>query len=148
MVHAWVLARIDRERAWEFLVRALDSDLADGQGGTTAEGVHLGAMAGTVDLVQRCFSGMEARGDVLWFDPALPPELPALDYGVHYRGHRVEVSITAARLRLAVRPGADPPIRMGLRDRVVEVAPGGTVELDLPGRPAAPPRAGLSPPAG
>jgi alpha,alpha-trehalase len=29
---------------------ALDSDLADMQRGTTPEGIHLGAMAGTVDL--------------------------------------------------------------------------------------------------
>ena len=51
VVTAWVLARYQPEEAWRFLQQALQSDVADVQGGTTAEGVHLGAMAGTVDIV-------------------------------------------------------------------------------------------------
>ena len=61
VVHAWVLVRSDRERAWQLLSEALESDLLDLQGGTTPEGVHLGAMAGAVDLVQRAFTGLETR---------------------------------------------------------------------------------------
>ena len=80
MVHAWVLVRSDRERAWKLLSEALESDLLDTQGGTTAEGVHLGAMAGTVDLVQRAFTGLETRDEVLWLDPSLPEELTRLRF--------------------------------------------------------------------
>ena len=65
VVHAWVLARQDPGQGWRFLLQALESDVADVQGGTTAEGIHLGAMAGTVDIVLRCLTGMQARGDVL-----------------------------------------------------------------------------------
>jgi hypothetical protein len=32
VVHAWVLARSDRKQAWKFLMRALESDVADVQG--------------------------------------------------------------------------------------------------------------------
>jgi trehalose/maltose hydrolase-like predicted phosphorylase len=131
VVHAWVLARSERERAWEFFLQALESDVSDVQGGTTAEGVHLGAMAGTVDIVQRCFTGMEARGDVLRFNPMLPTELPEVRFSVHYRGHRVDVTITQERFRIATRPGLAPPIKLGLRDKVVDLEPGGIVEIDL-----------------
>ena len=58
-MHAWVLARSDRRQSWEFFLEALESDIADIQGGTTAEGIHLGAMAGTLDLLQRCYTGLE-----------------------------------------------------------------------------------------
>ncbi len=34
------------------------ADLDDTQGGTTHEGVHLGAMAGTVDIVCTTFAGL------------------------------------------------------------------------------------------
>src|SRR5678815_3075811 len=50
VVTAWVLARLDRGRSWEQMAAALESDVADVQGGTTREGIHLGAMAGTVDI--------------------------------------------------------------------------------------------------
>ena len=34
--------------------------------------LHLGVMAGTLDLVQRAFLGTQIRGDVLWFNPMSP----------------------------------------------------------------------------
>ena len=63
VVHAWVLARSRREQSWHLFCDALKSDVMDIQGGTTHEGIHLGAMAGTVDLMQRCYSGLETRQD-------------------------------------------------------------------------------------
>jgi len=87
VVHAWVLARRDRGASWRFFREAFDSDVADVQGGTTAEGIHLGAMAGTVDLVQRCYTGLDLTGGVLRLDPRLPDELGALELRLRYRHH-------------------------------------------------------------
>lgn len=56
VVHSWVFARSDRRRSLCYFAEALQSDVSDIQQGTTAEGVHLGAMAGTVDLVQRVWT--------------------------------------------------------------------------------------------
>ncbi|GAA2304437.1 glycosyl hydrolase family 65 protein [Nonomuraea roseoviolacea subsp. roseoviolacea] len=50
VVHAGVLARVRPGASEPFLVEALNSDVRDVQGGTTAEGVHLGAMAGVLSL--------------------------------------------------------------------------------------------------
>lgn len=50
VVHAGVLARVRPGTSQPFLVEALNSDMKDLQGGTTAEGVHLGAMAGVAGL--------------------------------------------------------------------------------------------------
>jgi trehalose/maltose hydrolase-like predicted phosphorylase len=131
VVSAWVLARYEPEEAWWFLQRALESDVADVQGGTTAEGIHLGAMAGTVDIVLRCLTGMRARGEVLRFDPALPPEVKQLRFSVHYRGHRIDVDLAEGRMRLSSRPGAAQPIRVLVHDQTVELAPGQDREVPL-----------------
>ena len=61
VVHAWVVARSNRHQAMQFFGQALSSDIVDIQGGTTAEGIHLAAMAGSIDLLQRCFTGLEIR---------------------------------------------------------------------------------------
>jgi trehalose/maltose hydrolase-like predicted phosphorylase/beta-phosphoglucomutase-like phosphatase (HAD superfamily) len=135
VVHAWVLARLDPEQTWRFLAQALESDIADVQGGTTAEGIHLGAMAGTVDIVQRCLTGMRARGEVLRFDPALPPEIKQLRFSVHYRGHRIEVMLAEDHMRLSSRPGAARPIKILVRDQLVELGPGGQTEFQFGHRP-------------
>ena len=68
----WVLARANRPASWDVFVEALVTDVADIQGGTTPEGIHLGAMAGTVDVLQRCYTGLELRGDMLWLEPVEP----------------------------------------------------------------------------
>ena len=131
VVHSWVLARLDRRRSWELFLKALKTDIADIQGGTTHEGIHLGAMAGTVDLIQRCYGGVEARGDVLWLDPALPVELPALRFLLHYRGHRVDIDITRHRLQVDVLPALAPPIRIGFGGQVVQMEGGASKEWPL-----------------
>jgi trehalose/maltose hydrolase-like predicted phosphorylase/beta-phosphoglucomutase-like phosphatase (HAD superfamily) len=131
VVSAWVLARYQPEEAWRFLQHTLESDVADVQGGTTAEGIHLGAMAGTVDIVLRCLTGMRARGEVLRFEPALPPEVKQLKFSVHYRGHRIDVELAEDHLRLSSRPGGPPPIQVLVHDQTVELAPGQEREISL-----------------
>jgi trehalose/maltose hydrolase-like predicted phosphorylase/beta-phosphoglucomutase-like phosphatase (HAD superfamily) len=135
VVSAWVLARYKPEEAWRFLLQALESDVADVQGGTTAEGIHLGAMAGTVDVVLRCLTGMRARGPVLRFDPSLPPEVKQLRFSVHYRGHRIDVALSADHIQVSSPPGDAPPIRVLVRDQEVELAPGEQQVIPLEGQP-------------
>jgi trehalose/maltose hydrolase-like predicted phosphorylase len=135
VVTAWVLARYEPEEAWRFLQQALESDVADVQGGTTAEGIHLGAMAGTVDIVLRSLAGLRPRGEVLRFDPALPPQVKQVRFSVHYRGHRVDVELAEDHLLVRSRPGPAPPIKVLVRDQTVELAPGAEHEFPLERRP-------------
>jgi trehalose/maltose hydrolase-like predicted phosphorylase len=131
VVNAWVLARIDPARGWRRLLRALESDVGDAQGGTTAEGIHLGAMAGTVDVVLRGITGMRADSDALRFDPMLPPQVKKLRFSVHFRGHRLAVSLTGHCLTVISRRGDPSPIRISVREQVREVAPGTRAEFTL-----------------
>jgi len=90
-VHAWVLARNHREWALGYFLEALRSDIADIQGGTTAEGVHLAAMAGSVDIPQRCFAGVVTRDGALWLDPYWPPAQGTFDFDIRlHPGETVE----------------------------------------------------------
>jgi alpha,alpha-trehalase len=119
---AWVLARGDRPRSWDVFMEALVTDVADIQGGTTPEGIHLGAMAGTVDVLQRCYTGLELRGEVLWLNPRLPEPMRRLRLFVHYRGHSLALDITRDRLRVSAERCAAPSMKIGLRDRIHELA--------------------------
>jgi alpha,alpha-trehalase len=128
-VYAWVLARAHREEAYDFFARALRSDIADIQGGTTPEGIHLGAMAGSVDLLQRCFTGLEMRGDELMLNPFWPPELGPLEIDIVYRGHPLTLRVTGEVVRVASQPGDRAPIHVSCRGETAELRPGETVEL-------------------
>ncbi len=134
VVSTWVLLRNDPQQAWKFLLHALESDVSDVQGGTTAEGIHLGAMAGTVDLVQRRLTGMRAQGRTLRFDPALPPDVKHLRFSIHYRGHRIEIMLADDRMTLTSRPSSAPPITVVVRDRTESLAPGEQAVFPLASR--------------
>ncbi len=126
VVYAWVLARSDRPRAMAFFAQALQSDVNDIQQGTTAEGIHLGAMAGSVDQVQRVSTGLEVRGDVLWLNPELPQEMERLYMRIRYRGHSLDLRLTRDSLRVRSRDGAAAPISLSVDGEVCEFVSGTT----------------------
>jgi trehalose/maltose hydrolase-like predicted phosphorylase len=131
VVQAWVLARSDRASAMTYFAEALQSDVSDIQQGTTAEGVHLGAMAGTVDLIQRAVTGIEATGDTLRLNPRLPPELSRTDLRIRYRGHTLDLRLTRDRLTVHGREPGIASIRLAFRDEIREFAGGSTHVFEL-----------------
>jgi trehalose/maltose hydrolase-like predicted phosphorylase len=131
VVYAWVLARSDRPRAMDFFAQALQSDISDVQQGTTAEGIHLGAMAGTVDLLQRVSTGIEVRRDILRLNPELPQEVKRLDLRIRYRGHSLDLRLTHESLRVCGHKDPVPPISLCIGDKVYEFASGDTREFRL-----------------
>ncbi|MFC9930889.1 glycoside hydrolase family 65 protein [Streptomyces sp. NPDC127190] len=132
LVHGWVLARARRAEAWTFCQEALRGDIADLQGGTTGEGVHLGAMAGTLDLVQRGLTGLETRDGALWLDPVPLPELSSYGFALRYQGHwGVRLRLRHRAMEITVPPSDRQPIEVRLAERAVCVQPGETVRLTL-----------------
>jgi trehalose/maltose hydrolase-like predicted phosphorylase len=131
VVHAWVLARADRQRAWELFREALESDVADIPGGTTSEGIHLGAMAGTVDIIQRCHTGIEMRDGILWLNPCLPEQLEAIRLRLRYRGHWLQLHVSHQKLTIRFERGQSGSARIGFRGQVRTLAPGDGCEFEL-----------------
>ncbi len=131
VAHSWVLARSDRPASWSLFLRALDSDLADIQGGTTPEGIHLGAMAGTIDLVQRCYIGIEMRANVLHFDPALPAGVTRVKVRLRYRRQVLGVEVDHDVLRISSGSFTAGTITVAYRGHFRDVAPGDTYEFRL-----------------
>jgi trehalose/maltose hydrolase-like predicted phosphorylase len=132
LVHGWVLARARRAEAWKFCQEALQGDIADIQGGTTGEGIHLGAMAGTLDFVQRGLTGLETRGGALWLDPVPLPELSHYGFALRYQGHwGVRLRLEPELLQIEVPSSDASPIEIRLPDRTVCLEPGETGRLVL-----------------
>ena len=131
VVHSWVLARADRHGSWQYLQEALAADIADTQGGTTREGVHLGAMAGTADILQRCYAGLEVRDEALWLHPVMPAELAGLHFDVWFRGGDLTVDVDRHRVRIEAGRGRAHPITLMLSGAPVALRPGQLVEVAL-----------------
>jgi alpha,alpha-trehalase len=125
ITHAAVLAALDPESSWDRFVVALESDIGDVQGGTTKEGIHLGVMAGTLDLIQRGYVGCGVRDGVLHFDPRLTNKLDGLSFPMQFRGTPIKVTLADGGLTVAAHSeGFSRPIRVAMRGEVRELRAG------------------------
>jgi len=131
VVHSWVLARADRERSWRLFHEALRADVAYRENSTTHEGIHLGAMAATVDIIQRCYSGMELRHGRLWLNPALPEELNELSFTMVYQDNELDVHIGRDAIRLRAARYAKEPAEVFINGEPCTIRPGETLERPL-----------------
>jgi YHS domain-containing protein len=105
--------------------------MADTQEGTTREGVHLGAMAGTIELLQRCYTGLETRDGTLVLAPALPDEVIRLGLGLHFRGHRLDVDVDHDEMSVTCAPGDATPATLVVAGRRMMLRPGQRVRRRL-----------------
>ena len=124
IVHSWVLARSDREGSWRLFLEALETDIGDAQHGTTAEGVHLGAMAATIDLIERCYSGIELKQGRLWLNPQLPENLTELAFSVFYHGNWVDLRIDKSSIGVTADRYTKQPVPICVDGAEFELAPG------------------------
>lgn len=131
LVFSWVLARSDRKQSWEYFMEALMSDFKDIQGGTTPEGIHLGAMAGTVDIIQRCYTALEIREDVLWINPSFPRVITCLQLRIHYRGHWILLHIFQDKLTISFQEGWSREVKIGVKGKVYIFEQGDTREFRM-----------------
>jgi trehalose/maltose hydrolase-like predicted phosphorylase len=137
VAHAAVLAGIDPESSWERFLVALESDIGDVQGGTTKEGIHLGVMSGTLDLIQRGYLGSRIRDDVLYFKPRLTDRLDGLSFPMQYRGTPINVTLREGELHVSAHgEGMSRPIRVGVGDDVRDLCPGDSHTFALAPQPA------------
>ncbi|MFE1384122.1 glycoside hydrolase family 65 protein [Streptomyces sp. NPDC058740] len=115
LVHGWVLARQQGADAWRYCEEALLGDVADIQGGTTGEGIHLGAMAGTVDLVERGITGLEAGPGGLRVSPVPLAQIPRFTITLCFRGHRgVRIRMLPGRFVVRVPASSQGPLTLVL----------------------------------
>src|SRR5450755_4423323 len=125
ITHAAVLAALDPESSWDRFIVALESDIGDVQGGTTQEGIHLGVMSGTLDLIQRGYIGSDIRDGVLHFSPRLTERLDGLSFPIQFRGAPIRVTLADGGLTVEVHAeGFSRPIRVAVGDEVRELCAG------------------------
>jgi beta-phosphoglucomutase family hydrolase len=116
----------------EVFYRALGSDYYDVVSrGTTNSGIHMAAMAGTVDIVQRCYTGIVTRDEVLWFDPVLPKALIRLSFTARYRGQSLRIDINHEHLKVHARHMSANEISIGFGEEIFKLKAGDTKIIEL-----------------
>jgi trehalose-phosphatase len=132
VAYAGLYSEIDLSTSWERYMVALESDVSDVQGGTTAEGIHIGVMAGTLDLMQRSYLGEVIRDGVIYFNPKSMDRLRGLTLPMRFRGLLIKVTLEDGHLRVGAEVDSlNRSVKLGVGDQVREIRAGEDYVFDL-----------------
>lgn len=99
----------------------------DIQGGTTAEGVHIGVMGETLEVIQNEFAGLTLRDGYFSIAPHLPKSWTKLKFSQIFKGCQVEILIEKGQLLLT----ASSDLLIKVYDEEVQLKAGVQANFDL-----------------
>lgn len=106
VVHCFLSKVLGRQKDfWLWFVEILKSDIYDTQGGTTPEGIHCGVMGGSIDIVVRCFAGIELGDEWIKLRPQLPDKWRRLKFKIYFQGKWILFDITKSQVKIHIQKG-------------------------------------------
>lgn len=104
VVHCFLAYKLGRFKEAEKLFKqVLDSDIHDIQGGTTSEGIHIGIMGGSIDIVLRGFLRLDVSSDMIILEnPHLPSGWKMLRFKFLFHNDWVKMKVSSRKLEVSI----------------------------------------------
>ncbi len=131
LVYAGALARCDCEKSWQLFMETLFADLSGGSSGETKNGIHLGAMAGTLHLLQHHYLGLHAYASNICLDPSLPTSLKRFRVSLQHQGNDLEIEVIDNHLNLIASPINSSSVQIVCWGDVMDLQPGTSITFNL-----------------
>ncbi len=112
----------------EYFLQSIFVDLADLHH-NAADGVHVASAGGVWTALVGGFGGMRDHFGQLTFDPRLPADWPELSYVLHWKGTRLQVTVTKDAMWFAA--GEGEPVTFSVRGDEYTVQPESEVVVPL-----------------
>ncbi|GAB1437341.1 glycosyl hydrolase family 65 protein [Providencia sp.] len=101
IVHAYLAEQINlHDLSWQLYKDALYSDYNDIQGGTTAEGIHTGVMAATLNTTIMAYAGVDIRHYALKVNPSLPKQWDRINFKLIHQNIVYHFDITHEKISI------------------------------------------------
>lgn len=75
LVYAGAIAQLDCEKSWQLFIQVLFTDLSGDSSDEVPNGIHLGAMAGTLYILQHHYLGLQIHKGNIYLNPSFPTQL-------------------------------------------------------------------------
>ena len=112
-VHSILASELGKHReAFEFFRFATRIDL-DNYNRNSAEGIHTTSIAAAWMNIIYGFGGMRSDGDILTFNPSIPPHWKGYSFQIAYRGALLHMEVGQDKARLRLIEGAPVKVKIG-----------------------------------
>ncbi|MFC1751794.1 beta-phosphoglucomutase family hydrolase [Thermoproteota archaeon] len=131
VVHAAILKYLNSHKKdmWNWYDNALQSDIYDTQGGTTAEGIHCGVMAGTIDFLVKAFACINLFKNYIRIEPNLPARWTQLCFKMIRKKNWIKFDIKRDKLTVTHLGGTSKPVVIQVEENDYEVKKGKSVTI-------------------
>lgn len=119
VVQSFFEAQRNRRNSWKHFTHSLIVDKENLQG-STGEGIHVGAMGGTIDLLQRGYCGIRVH-EKLTIDPDLPNELTQANMNVIIKQNFLSLYISQDNVTVKFIDGISDSISCAIYGKTVTV---------------------------
>ncbi|MBW2662166.1 MAG: beta-phosphoglucomutase family hydrolase [Deltaproteobacteria bacterium] len=102
----------------------MKSDIFDTQGGTTIEGIHSGVMAGSLDIIMRCFAGINLSGIMPELNPHMPGHWNMLAFRILHRNIWYDLEIMQKSVKVKVSGKVKKPVLIKVYGKGIRLTPG------------------------
>ena len=131
VVHSAILKYLHAHKKdmWNWFLQALESDIYDMQGGTTAEAVHCGVMGGTLDILFKSFAGINIFKDHIQVEPSLPLHWESLSFKIRLRDVWLHIEVTDCIIRVRYLEGEGERPEVFIEDKRYRIPDDGLLEI-------------------
>ncbi len=131
VVHAHLANIIgDVNLSRELYQDALSSDFNDIQGGTTAEGIHLGVMAGTVLIALQSYTGLQITHDTLSLQPKLPKTWNSISFRVTFKLQEILFEVSHEQVKITALNNAAQQTIINITGKELSLTAGETAVVN------------------
>ncbi len=132
IVHSFLAKQVGyHDQGMEYFMEAVNSDINDVQGGTTQEGIHVGVMGGTINVLLCCLAGIRLVEDTMVITPKLPKHWKRLRFYIRHRNVWCYFNMTPDKIDIAAERVKDASI---LSPEVIPLEVKGTKYQLVPGK--------------
>ncbi|MFW6210866.1 MAG: glycoside hydrolase family 65 protein, partial [bacterium] len=131
MIHGCIMKDIPAYKAkmFDYFRRALESDIHDTQGGTTAEAIHCGVMAGTIKMAVEVFGGITIRHGEITVNPMMPEQWESLEFTLKVRGVDYYFSIDREIIKVRAVMNKDEKVKITIAGNFYPLENGSEIQI-------------------
>jgi trehalose/maltose hydrolase-like predicted phosphorylase len=100
LIYSGALANLDCEKSWQLFEQVVFTDLSGASSDEAKNGIHLGAMAGTLYILQHHYLGLQLYKGSVYLNPFFPTQLQYLRVRLQYQYNDLLIEKTDHHLHL------------------------------------------------
>lgn len=110
LVFAFILHNHNSEKSWRYYQNLLTTDFIFTENTTTHEGIHLAAMAGSVNFITHCLTGLAIKNKCLSFNPKASEYWKQIKFKINYLSISYTITLDSKSLSIKINKGKNAKI--------------------------------------